>query len=110
MCNYPRCGCLTDGDTYCVEHSSSNSVAYNTIRGCEQTLYNSTAWKKLRKQKLTESPLCEHCAIVNEFVIANVVHHIVEVKHDWNKRLDMSNLVSLCNTCHARIHAKTRKK
>nr|WP_279388960.1 HNH endonuclease [Baia soyae] len=33
-----------------------------------------------------------------------VLNHIVEVKEDWNKRLELSNLQSVCNACHNRIH------
>ncbi|PAE58568.1 HNH endonuclease, partial [Bacillus licheniformis] len=35
---------------------------------------------------------------------ADMVHHIVEVKQDWSKRLDLSNLESLCNACHNKVH------
>ncbi|WP_250540588.1 HNH endonuclease, partial [Bacillus subtilis] len=27
-----------------------------------------------------------------------------EVKEDWAKRLDLDNLVSLCNACHNKVH------
>ncbi|TWK49239.1 hypothetical protein CHCC20347_1522 [Bacillus paralicheniformis] len=38
-----------------------------------------------------------------------MVHHIVEVKQDWSKRLDLSNLESLCNACHNKVHGDRNK-
>ncbi|WP_399533503.1 HNH endonuclease [Gemella sp.] len=34
---------------------------------------------------------------------ANLVHHKVEVRTDWSKRLEMSNLESVCRNCHNKI-------
>jgi 5-methylcytosine-specific restriction protein A len=35
---------------------------------------------------------------------AEVVHHLVEVKEQWNLRLVLSNLESVCHGCHNREH------
>ena len=38
--------------------------------------YWSTAWRRLRAQKLTQSPLCELCRQRGEVVPAAEVHHM----------------------------------
>ncbi|MEU3039173.1 HNH endonuclease [Nocardia salmonicida] len=35
-----------------------------------------------------------------------IVHHKVELKEDWSKRLDMDNLEVVCIGCHNKIHKK----
>lgn len=41
--------------------------------------------------------MCEKKGIVTA---ANVVDHIIPLRIDYNKRLDVNNLQSLCNKCH----------
>src|SRR6185437_6536452 len=75
---------LTDG------HSSSSDRSSGVARGAampHDPLYSSTAWRRLRKVKLAEEPLCRHC-------IAR-----------GGAPFDAANLQSLCRPCHAR---KTR--
>ena len=111
MCNYPRCTALVTRATYCDKHRQEIANDYNAnVRGDEQSLYNSNVWKKVRRNKIVNSPLCELCAIQNVLVEATIVHHIVPVKDDWSKRLDMDNLQSLCHTCHENIHAQQHVK
>lgn len=67
--------------------------------------YNSTRWKKARYMRLQiDNGLCQVCKGRGLITIADTVHHIVEVKEDWEKRLEMENLVSLCKACHNEIH------
>jgi len=69
--------------------------------------YNSTLWRKLRVQVLIrDNYLCQHClagGVVNDKDL--IVHHIVELKDDWSKRLDMENLEVVCISCHNKIHS-----
>jgi len=58
--------------------------------------YNSSAWKKLRRMKLARSPLCEECRRP-----ATDVDHKVSI-HKGGHPLDMTNLQSLCHSCHSR--------
>ena len=32
------------------------------------------------------------------------VHHIVELKEDWSKRIDTSNLICVCKEHHDTVH------
>ncbi|MEG2429035.1 MAG: HNH endonuclease, partial [Oscillospiraceae bacterium] len=54
--------------------------------------YHSTKWKTLRAVKLSQSNyLCEDCKKKNKITIAVDVHHIIPIKKDWSKRLDINN-------------------
>jgi 5-methylcytosine-specific restriction protein A len=58
--------------------------------------YKTTAWKKLRKMKLAEEPLCRICGAAGR-----VVDHIQQISRG-GLRYDMDNLQTLCSPCHDR--------
>lgn len=68
--------------------------------------YNSAAWKKVRRLKLSSSPLCEVCRPLGVFKPATHVHHKVELRDDPTLGLDVDNLQPLCHACHSRLHAR----
>ncbi|RZI15783.1 HNH endonuclease [Staphylococcus aureus] len=41
---------------------------------------------------------------------AKIVHHIIYVDEDFNKALDLDNLMSVCYSCHKKIHANDNDK
>ncbi|WP_083836671.1 HNH endonuclease [Granulicella mallensis] len=47
--------------------------------------------------------LCQHC--LPRPIPAEEVHHEIPVNTDPSRRLDLTNLNSLCKTCHSRITA-----
>lgn len=69
--------------------------------------YQSTAWRKLRAVKLEQEPMCEECLKVGRLTPAQMVDHIVPI-NKGGAGLDMDNLQSLCNACHARKSAKDK--
>lgn len=64
----------------------------------------------MREQALIRDMyLCQQClkdGIVNDKQL--IVHHKIEVKEDWGKRLELENLETVCTQCHNKIH-KTKK-
>ncbi|WP_035065217.1 HNH endonuclease [Carnobacterium maltaromaticum] len=113
QCNKARCRKLIPYDTkYCEEHQGADHKEYNKARYLTDkkyvAFYNSKAWRKLSKYKLTVDPLCEICLAIDEDnpVPAVLVHHLIETKVDWSKRLEMSNLQSVCFACHNAIDHK----
>jgi 5-methylcytosine-specific restriction protein A len=63
---------------------------------------NSTAWRKLRAQVLTEQPLCPDCEAIGHTRAAREVDHA-----DGNAfNNDRSNLVGRCKPCHSRKTAR----
>ncbi|CUB15740.1 hypothetical protein BN2127_JRS3_00490 [Bacillus safensis] len=47
---------------------------------------------------MRDNYLCQSRLKQDRVVPAVMVHHIVELKQDWNKRLDLNNLESMCNS------------
>ncbi|EIK0257160.1 TPA: HNH endonuclease [Staphylococcus pseudintermedius] len=78
--------------------------------------YHSKAWRYKRKQVLLRDKyLCQSClrkGYVNPVKNGKrfYVHHIVELKDDWEKRLDMDNLETVCYKCHIEAHRCTNKE
>lgn len=69
--------------------------------------YKSDEWKRVKTLALVrDKGLCQWCMREGRIRPADVVHHIAEVKQEWNKRLDINNLVSLCHECHNRHHGR----
>lgn len=64
------------------------------------SLYNTTAWKQLRRWHLAQFALCELCLQRGHVTPASVVHHIDPHRGDEAKFYDRSNLQSVCKTCH----------
>lgn len=78
-------------------------------------IYNSRQWKKMRKAKIMMNPLCEECEKLNKITPARQVHHIDSfMDYEGDERLakafDFSNLESLCNECHEKMHNKKGTK
>lgn len=42
-------------------------------------------------------------------IAADTVHHIVPLKDDWNKRLDIDNMMSLSSDTHSTIEQMYKK-
>lgn len=73
--------------------------------------YHSKAWKKLREIALDrDNYLCQMCLEQGMITDAKIVHHIVYLDNDFNKALDLNNLMSVCHACHNKIHANDNKK
>jgi len=93
-------------EQYCDKHKGNTNKVYNrTIRYSADNrqfteFYNSSKWRKLSKRKRLSNPCCEKCLEQGRIIPVDVVDHIIELKDDWEKRLDWSNLQSLCHACH----------
>ena len=42
-------------------------------------------------------------------VAADTVHHIIPLKDDWNKRIDIDNMISLSGDTHSMIEQEYKK-
>jgi len=63
--------------------------------------YSSKRWRSTRKRKLELNPLCEDCATLGLIEAANHVDHVQAIS-DGGEPFDLSNLRSLCVSCHSR--------
>lgn len=83
-------------------HNTSTSKR-NTLADIARSVRYNAEWRKLRKVQLATFPLCMTCIGDERLVAATDVHHKVDVADDPALRLDMTNLVSLCHSCHSKI-------
>jgi 5-methylcytosine-specific restriction enzyme A len=82
---------------------------WHTGRGFKQkkdNFYNNQPWRKLRKRKLINDPLCEQCKQEGRTTAANTVDHIRPRRWWPDLELEYSNLRSNCTKCHNRKSAK----
>lgn len=70
-------------------------------------------WEKLARRWLRENPLCAECDRRGKVEPAVAVDHMVPLKDCPDRRLDVTNLQSLCSPCHnvwkRRMEAYARK-
>lgn len=121
-CSFPMCLNLTH-ERYCNHHADKAKQdqeerekerhrRYDHLKRDQKaaTFYKSKAWERARQQALMrDHGLCQHCLREKRIASADMVHHIKPVRLFWDLRLVLSNLVSLCNRCHAKIDHKSQK-
>ena len=81
--------------------------AYNQKRNRENkeyvSFYKTTAWRHTREQVLLRDySTCVRCGLEG-----NIVDHIVPSEDDWEDRLNIDNLETLCQRCH---NLKTKRE
>ncbi|GAX06955.1 HNH endonuclease [Secundilactobacillus pentosiphilus] len=70
-----------------------------------EAFYHSSDWRSVRELVLRRDHfLCQECLRQGIVHTGNTVHHIVPLKDDWNKRLDLDNLETICLACHNKEH------
>ena len=62
-------------------------------------------WRQLSERKRAADPLCERCLERGISTPATEVHHIQPIATHPELRLVISNLMSVCHTCHEAIEA-----
>lgn len=103
-----RCGKLIEqSEKYCEACSkivTDRHKEYNKYRRNKKhnKFYYSSEWLKVRTQALQRFNYIDiyQYYINNKVVKAEMVHHIIELEDDWNKRLDIDNLIPLSNSTH----------
>lgn len=109
-CNKVNCNELINfNESYCDEHkqlSEQSNKDYDSLRNKRDNqyrkFYNSKAWKDARHiSMLRHDSLCQECLrSSSRYTQADVIDHIVELRDDYSRRLDQSNLEPLCHDCH----------
>lgn len=101
-CRYPGCPNLTDG-VYCEKHEKQMEQHYEKFqRGYSPGKRYGRAWTRIRHRYASKHPLCEMCMKEGRYVAVEEVHHIVPLSEGGTH--DESNLMSLCRSCHEKIH------
>lgn len=103
-CSYPGCPKLTYG-RFCLEHEKIENKRYEKYeRSPEIRKRYGQAWKRIRDSYVKEHPLCEKCLEQGIYKAAEEVHHKLPLAEGGTH--DRNNLISLCKSCHAKIHAE----
>ena len=107
-CRMTGCPNLTDKKSgYCEKHEKPMQRHYERFtRGYRQHERYGNAWRRIRDRHLAREPLCEMCWKRGRFVAATLVHHIKPLGDGGTH--DESNLMSLCVSCHEKIHQRSR--
>ena len=101
-CRVPGCPNLTDGQ-YCEQHRVQECRKYDRYeRAPDINKKYGQAWRRIRKRYVAAHPLCELCLKEGRHVPVDEVHHILPVSRG-GQHAD-SNLMSLCRSCHNKIH------
>ena len=101
-CAYPNCPKLTNG-RYCEEHQRLIANQYNRFtRAVDVNKKYGRAWKKIRDRYVQAHPLCEQCLKQGRTTPAEEVHHIIPLSRGGTHSTD--KLMSLCQSCHNKIH------
>ena len=103
-CAYPGCPELTDR-RYCEKHQKLNNKQYERYGRDPNTKKRyGRAWKRIRDSYASEHPFCERCYKEGKLIPVEQVHHIKPLAEGGTH--ERSNLISLCASCHAKIHAE----
>ena len=101
-CSYPGCPKLTDG-RFCEEHAKVEAKRYEKYdRNPDTRRRYSRAWKRIRDRYISQYPLCEQCEKDGKIVPAAEVHHKIPISQGGTHARE--NLMSLCRSCHTKIH------
>ncbi|UYL94103.1 HNH endonuclease [Geobacillus phage vB_GthS_PK5.1] len=120
-CNKIGCTNLTR-DRYCDQHKhlaeqrqrdKQRDKHYDKYKRNQQAraFYHSREWERTRLAVLArDNFLCQECLKNKRITRAVIADHIVPLLVAWDKRLDMSNLQSLCQSCHNRKTAEDKRR
>ena len=102
-CSYPNCPKLTDG-RFCEEHQKEENKRYEKYdRNPAVRRRYGRVWKRVRDSYVKEHPFCELCFKNGMMKQVEEVHHKQPLSEGGTH--NKNNLISLCKSCHARIHA-----
>ena len=103
-CGAPGCPRFAvEGGQYCEEHRLLYERQYNKYeRAVDVNRKYGRAWKRIRDRYVAAHPLCERCLKEGRLTPVEEVHHIVPISQGGDHR--ESNLMSLCQSCHTKIH------
>lgn len=109
LVEYPR--------VYCEKHQeyedrlkASKFRQYDNKRKDDKiwNFYRTKEWLNFRLYILTrDNYLCIECLKQGKYTKGNTVHHIIPIRggqEGWDKRLDEDNVITVCESCHSKIH------
>lgn len=109
-CSYPGCSKrAAEGSSYCEEHRMAVNKDYEEHgRHYKAHKRYGRNWKRIRDRYIRMHPLCEECMKNNKATPATQVHHIKTIAAGGTN--EFSNLESVCDACHNRIHNRLKEE
>jgi 5-methylcytosine-specific restriction endonuclease McrA len=104
--------CDKCNDKHKEDRKISNKVYNSNNRDKDiDSFYKTNEWEDTREDILTKYNYIDlyDYFINNRVTTANTVHHIVEIKDNYELRLDEDNLIPLSPKSHIKIHMLYRK-
>ena len=83
----------------------SKYIDITTVEGRQQ-FYKTPQWRAIRLLVLATNPYCVECLKLGLKTLATDVDHIIDIKDEPTRFMDLNNLQGLCKPCHS---AKTMK-
>jgi 5-methylcytosine-specific restriction protein A len=110
-CSKHGCGGLVDPPTrYCDAHKAYGAAKQTTAdraRGTTTQRGYGADWVAMQALAMRrDNYTCQHCLKRGIVKTADIVHHIIAIEVDQALRLEFSNLVSICHSCHAVENAR----
>jgi 5-methylcytosine-specific restriction protein A len=99
ICRSPGCSALLDEPGYCAKHKrkpEDKPKAFETANRFNENLYNTSRWKKLRKEHLKDNACCAACGSSSGLAIDHIVRPLGNEELFFNP----GNLQTLCASCH----------
>ncbi|MDQ8644368.1 HNH endonuclease signature motif containing protein [Enterococcus sp. FR169] len=118
QCNHAGCRELVPfNEKYCQKHQKTVKRVYKkdyherkANEGRYFAFYRSKAWRKLSYTYRLNHPVCEECLSHGIIVKSDMVDHMEEIRDNWDRRYDETNLRALCWSCHNTKTARERKR
>lgn len=112
---YKRCGrCgkrIPSGSTCpCIKARHKEYDRYSRDKESRQ-FYGSSEWLRIRSAAMEADGGIDVYLFMTEgkLVPADTVHHIIPLQDDWQKRMDINNLMSLSHGTHSMIEQMYKK-
>ena len=101
-CSHHNCPNLCEGQ-FCEQHRTDERRKYAKYeRSSDVNRKYGRAWKRISDRYAEEHPLCEMCLKEGRLTPVQEVHYILPVSKDGT--YVRNHLMSLCQSCHTKIH------
>lgn len=107
-----RCGrrLLTGQNCPCAVRTRNKEYDRDKRDKESKRFYDSAEWRRTKERVLDLDGMDVYVYMTTgEVVAADTVHHIIPLRDDWSKRLDISNLMSLNAATHSKIESEYRR-
>ena len=100
FCGHPGCNeKVSITERYCSQHQPKRM--FDNKRGNSNQRGYSSRWARVSRQFLIDNPVCSRCKTAP----AVLVHHIKPIRAG-GEIFEPDNLIGLCASCHAIVHAE----